>query len=85
MLKKVFTVNSGEIKLPAIGQGCMGVGGEFSKDCSGDKEQIEALKYGIEQGMTLIDTAEVYGDGHSEELVGKAIKGCRPFTSSLAF
>lgn len=55
----------------------MGIGGEFSKDYSEDKNQIEALRYGIEQGMTLIDTAEVYGAGHSEELVGKAIEGCR--------
>ena len=77
MIKKSFTINSGEIKLPAIGQGCMGIGGEFKKDYSGDSNQIEAIRYGIEQGMTLIDTAEVYGAGHSEELVGKAIEGCR--------
>jgi len=78
MIKRKFTINSDEIRLPAIGQGCMGIGGEFRKDCSGDKNQIEALRYGIKQGMTLIDTAEVYGTGHSEELVGKAIKGSRP-------
>lgn len=78
MIKKTFTINSDTIKLPAIGQGCMGIGGKFSKDYSGDKNQIEALRYGIEQGMTLIDTAEVYGAGHAEELVGKAIEGCRP-------
>ena len=78
MYTKTFLRKNNTLELPAIGQGCMGIGGEFSKDYSGDKNQIEALRYGIEKGMTLIDTAEVYGAGHSEELVGKAIEGCRP-------
>lgn len=63
--------------IPVIGQGCMGIGGEFSPDTSKDQEQIAALRLGIDLGMTLIDTAEVYGGGHSEELVGKAVEGVR--------
>lgn len=39
------------------------------------KQEVEALRLGIELGMTLIDTAEMYGDGRSEELVGEAING----------
>ena len=39
--------------------------------------QLRALKAGIAQGMTLIDTAEMYGDGRSEQLVAKAIAGQR--------
>ena len=77
MREKLFYINSEVVTLPAIGQGCMGIGGEFTVDYHNDKEQIEALQYGIDLGMTLIDTAEVYGAGHSEELVGKAIKGRR--------
>lgn len=60
-----------------IGQGCMGIGGEFQRNEFRSKEDIEAVKLGIEMGLRLIDTAEVYADGHSEELVGKAIAGQR--------
>lgn len=41
------------------------------------KAEIAALQRGIELGMTLIDTAEMYGDGRSENLVGEAIEGLR--------
>ena len=41
------------------------------------KEEIAALRLGIELGMTLIDTAEMYGDGGAEELVGEAVAGQR--------
>jgi diketogulonate reductase-like aldo/keto reductase len=42
-----------------------------------EAEQLRALKTGIDLGMTLIDTAEMYGDGRSEQLVGKAVHGRR--------
>lgn len=64
-------------EMPAVGQGCMGVGGWFAVDATRDAEQIAALRYGIELGMTFIDTAEVYGAGHSEELIGRAVAGIR--------
>jgi diketogulonate reductase-like aldo/keto reductase len=41
------------------------------------REELAALRAGIELGMTLIDTAEMYGDGRSESLVGEAIAGQR--------
>ncbi len=63
--------------LSRIGQGCMGVGGRFAAETSHDGEQIAALQRGIELGMTFIDTAEGYGGGHSEELVGRATNGGR--------
>jgi diketogulonate reductase-like aldo/keto reductase len=40
-------------------------------------EEIAALRLGIDLGMTLIDTAEMYADGGAEQLVGEAIEGCR--------
>jgi len=40
-------------------------------------EQLNAIRKGIELGINLIDTAEIYGNGRSEELVGEAIKGMR--------
>ena len=63
--------NTGEL-IPCIGQGCMGIGGEFKKDSNSDSNFIWALEYGIDLGMTFLDTAEVYAGGHSETLVGKA-------------
>ncbi|CAB48957.1 aldo/keto reductase [Pyrococcus abyssi] len=65
----------GDDKVTAIGMGTWGIGGKEFPDYSKDRESIEALRYGLELGINLIDTAEFYGAGHSEELVGKAIEG----------
>ncbi len=46
-------------------------------DSSRDSESIEALTLGLELGMTLVDTAEMYGAGHSEEVVSKALEDWR--------
>jgi diketogulonate reductase-like aldo/keto reductase len=69
---KYLELASGE-KVPALGLGTwkMGVG------ASDEAAQLRALQAGIAQGMTLIDTAEMYGEGRSEELVAKAIAGQR--------
>ena len=56
--------------LPRIGQGTWFMGEKPALA----KDEIEALRTGAELGMNLIDTAEMYGDGASEELVGEAIK-----------
>ncbi|MEM1654989.1 MAG: aldo/keto reductase [Nitrososphaerota archaeon] len=64
-------------KIAAIGLGTWGIGGGMSPDYSADKQAIEAIQYAIELGMNHIDTAEIYGGGHSEELVGEAIKKFR--------
>ena len=60
-------------KVPALGLGTwkMGIGD------SDEAAQLRALQAGIAQGMTLIDTAEMYGDGRSEQLVARAIAGQR--------
>ena len=64
---------AGGEKVPSLGLGTwkMGVGG------ADEAAQLRALQTGIAQGMTLIDTAEMYGDGRSEQLVAKAISGQR--------
>ncbi|NJE42351.1 aldo/keto reductase [Thermococcus sp. GR6] len=64
----------GSDRVTAIGIGTWGIGGYESPDYSRDKESIEALKHGLELGINLIDTAEFYGAGHSEELVREAIR-----------
>lgn len=58
------------IVVPALGQGTWYLGDSKVKR----KDEIEAVQTGIDLGMTLIDTAEMYGSGRSEELVGEAIK-----------
>ena len=63
-------------EMPILGIGTYTFGGEHDADCSKDDKWIHAIKDALEVGYTHIDTAEVYGDGHSEELVAKAIEGC---------
>ncbi len=60
-----------------MGFGTWGMGGFTSRDGRHDAEAVRALKRGVELGMTLIDTAEMYGGGHAEELVAQAINGVR--------
>ena len=61
------------VRVPVIGQGTW----EMGDDPARRREEVEALREGIALGMTLIDTAERYGDGRAEELVADAISDCR--------
>jgi diketogulonate reductase-like aldo/keto reductase len=59
--------------VPALGQGTWHMG----ESASVAKAEVTALKLGIDLGMTLIDTAEMYGNGRAEELVAEATQGQR--------
>ena len=49
-------------------------------------DELDALKYGLELGYPMIDTAEMYGEGVAEEIVGEAIKGrARPYIVSKVY
>ncbi len=61
------------VTVPVLGQGTWQLGDRPGKRA----QEIAALRLGIDLGMTLIDTAEMYGDGASERLVGEAIAGRR--------
>ena len=63
--------------IPEVGMGTWGMGGGMHADSSRDSESIEALTLGLELGMTLVDTAEMYGAGHSEEVVSRALEDWR--------
>ncbi len=56
--------------MPKLGQGTWFMG----EDQSLEHQEIESIQTGIEHGMNLIDTAEMYGEGKAERLVGKAIR-----------
>jgi diketogulonate reductase-like aldo/keto reductase len=62
-------------KIPVIGMGTWEIGD--AQIGEGSALEIQALRKGIELGMTLIDTAEIYAYGGAERLVGEAVKGMR--------
>lgn len=59
--------------VPALGQGTWMLGERSAQR----RNEIDALRLGVSLGMTLIDTAEMYGEGKTEELVGEALDGLR--------
>jgi diketogulonate reductase-like aldo/keto reductase len=69
---RTVTLPSGE-RMPVLGQGTWGM----AEDARRRSEEIAALRLGIDLGMTLIDTAEMYANGGAESLVGQAIAGRR--------
>ena len=69
---KRVALPSGET-VPALGQGTW----YFGEDPDRRQEEIGSIRRGIDLGLTLIDTAEMYGEGLSERLVGEAIAGQR--------
>ena len=71
MIKRKFSWAG--INVPVIGQGTWMI--EGSREV--EKRAVEALRLGLDLGMTHIDTAELYGDGRVEELVAEAITGRR--------
>ena len=69
---KTVSLPSGE-RVAALGQGTWNMG----DDPAARAEELATLRLGLDLGLTLIDSAEMYGDGRSEELVGEALAGRR--------
>ncbi len=69
---RTLKLASGET-IPVLGQGTWKIGESRSRR----KDEVAALRLGLDLGMTLIDTAEMYAEGGAEELVAEAIKGRR--------
>ena len=68
------TVSFGDrAAVPAIGQGTWYMG----EDRARRTQEVAALRAGVERGLTVIDTAEMYAHGGAEEVVGEAIRGLR--------
>jgi len=62
------------VEIPKIGLGTWGMGGKQIEDRRWDDETIAVIRMAIDLGLTHIDTAEYYGAGHCEELVGESIE-----------
>jgi aryl-alcohol dehydrogenase-like predicted oxidoreductase len=78
------TLGRSDLKITPIGIGAWAIGGgqwEFAWGAQDDQESIAAIHAGLDRGMNWIDTAPAYGLGHSETIVGRAIKGLakRPY------
>jgi diketogulonate reductase-like aldo/keto reductase len=69
---RTIKLPSGEA-IPVLGQGTWGM----AEDARHREDEIVALRLGLDLGMSLIDTAEMYAAGATEELVGEAIAGRR--------
>jgi aryl-alcohol dehydrogenase-like predicted oxidoreductase len=65
----------GELEVSALGLGCMGMSEVYGQ--VDDTESVGVVHRALDLGVTFLDTADIYGDGHNEELVGRAIKGRR--------
>ncbi len=78
------TLGRSGIEVSAMGLGCWAIGGPFWRDGTpagwgevDDNESIRAIHRGLELGITFLDTANVYGAGHSEKVLAQALKGRR--------
>jgi len=73
-----------------VGIGTWGMGGNrfedgiLYADYDNDNKAIEAIRYSISKGQNHIDTAQVYGAGHTEEIIGEAISGIKQETLFIA-
>jgi aryl-alcohol dehydrogenase-like predicted oxidoreductase len=80
----VRKLGQSDLKITPLGIGAWAIGGgkwEFAWGAQDDTESVVAIHAGIERGINWIDTAAVYGLGHSEEVVGRAVRGLtnRPY------
>jgi len=69
------TLGSSDIRVSALGLGCMSLSGIYGQ--SDDAESIALIHAALDNGITLLDSSDMYGWGHNEELIAKAIKGRR--------
>ena len=69
------TLGKTPIKVSALGLGLMSMSGVYGN--ANDDESIRLIHYAIDQGINFLDSADMYGWGHNETLLGKALKGKR--------
>ena len=62
-----------KVEIPVLGLGTWGIGGFSIRHLDGEEDAVRALRLGVDLGMSFIDTAEMYANGHSEEVVAQAV------------
>src|SRR6185436_16898178 len=72
MQKRPFANTS--TNLSSIGLGCMGMSWGYRESERDDQESVEVIRAALDAGVELLDTADIYGDGHNETLVGVALQ-----------
>jgi len=82
---QIRKLGNSDLHITAVGYGAWAIGGsgwQFAWGAQDDNESIAAIHHSLELGVNWIDTAAVYGLGHSEEVVGRALRdwrGYRPY------
>jgi aryl-alcohol dehydrogenase-like predicted oxidoreductase len=79
-MTELRTLGNSDLNITAIGFGAWAIGGagwQFSWGDQGDSDSIASIRAALDAGINWIDTAAVYGLGHSEEVVADALKGVR--------
>jgi len=74
---KYRKLGSGDLNVSVIGYGAWGIGGAPFWKSEGHTKSLDSIKKAYDLGINFFDTAPVYGFGHSEELIGKALKPVR--------
>src|SRR5216110_541513 len=69
------TLGKSGIKVSAVGLGLMSMSGIYGN--ANDEESIRVIHYALDKGINFLDSADMYGWGHNEELLGKALRGRR--------
>lgn len=73
---KARTLGKSDLTVTEIGMGLWAAGGD-QWGATDDQQVLEAIDFALDNGVTFFDTADVYGSGHSEELLGQAMRGRR--------
>ena len=68
-------LGNSDLKVSAIGLGCMSMSGTYGK--SDDAESIDVIHHALDLGMNFLDSSDMYGWGHNEELLARALRGHR--------
>ncbi|AJC56744.1 aldo/keto reductase [Streptomyces sp. 769] len=74
-MMEIPTRHLGGLAVSAQGLGCMGMSHGYGD--SDDDQSIATIRHALDLGVTLLDTADFYGSGHNEELIGRAVAGRR--------
>src|SRR5207245_6742924 len=69
------TLGHSSLSVPAIGLGCMSMSGTYGK--GDDAQSIEVVHRALDLGVNFLDSSDMYGFGHNDELLGRAIHGRR--------